>query len=324
MKQREFVQRYASQWDDFDDLLKTGTRAKDPNTQQRLFGLPERYRQMSQQLALARDRNYSPSLVERLNLLVLRGHHRLHRPRPISPARVGTFLLLDFPRQVRRDRVFIWLALGLLYLPALVMIVAMAIEPGYVYEFIPPSEAETYERMYDPDSSHFARERESDSDFLMFGFYIRNNIGIGFQTYAGGILFGLGSVFHLVFNGLFLGALSAHIHAVGYGSTFLAFVITHGAFELTAIAFAGAAGLKLGWAILAPGRLPRVAALVRAGRESVIIITGVAAMLFAAAFIEAFWSSSTLIPDVVKFAVGTLCWLLVAFWFLRAGGNDGS
>lgn len=48
------------------------------------------------------------------------------------------------------------------------------------------------------------------------------------------------------------GAIAGHLTDIGYGQTFWPFVIGHGAFELTAIALAGAAGLKLGWALLAP------------------------------------------------------------------------
>lgn len=34
----------------------------------------------------------------------------------------------------------------------------------------------------------------------MFGYYIMNNIGIAFQTFASGLLFGLGSLFFPCFS----------------------------------------------------------------------------------------------------------------------------
>ena len=43
----------------------------------------------------------------------------------------------------------------------------------------------------------------------MFGFYILNNVSIGFRSFAGGIIFGLGTIFFLVFNGLILGGVVA-------------------------------------------------------------------------------------------------------------------
>ena len=69
---------------------------------------------------------------------------------------------------------------------------------------------------------------------MMFGYYIKNNIGISFRTFAGGMLFGLGSVFFLVYNGLAIGATAGHLTQAGFASTFYPFVAGHGSFELTA------------------------------------------------------------------------------------------
>ncbi len=109
----------------------------------------------------------------------------------------------------------------------------------------------------------------------MFGYYVMHNIGIAFQTFASGLLLGVGSAFFLVYNGLVIGAVAGHLSEIGFGQTFWSFVIAHGAFELTAIALAGAAGLQLGWALIAPRRLTRAEALKRAARKSVLLICGI-------------------------------------------------
>jgi hypothetical protein len=101
------------------------------------------------------------------------------------------------------------------------------------------------------------------------------------------------------------------------------FVSGHSALELTGIALAGAAGLKLGVALIAPGTLARKQALVAAGREAAGIMYGVAAMLFAAAFVEAFWSPRTFAPGV-KHAVGAAMWLAVLAYFAYAGRARGA
>lgn len=326
MNQREFIGRYRAFWDEYERSVDTASRRKHVGTEQReaVAKFPHQFRQLSHQLALARDRNYSPALVQRLNALALRGHHLLHRPPGVSAHRVARFLGHEFPAQVRRDAAAFWFATACLYLPAFAMLAAAAYDSALLYAVLDPAQASVYEEMYNPASSHYAKERASDSDFLMFGFYIRNNIGIGFQTFASGLLFGIGSVFYLVFNGLFLGATTAHLLTAGFGDTFFAFVVTHGAFELTAIVLAGTAGLKLGNALLAPGRRTRRDALTRAAGESAVLVTGLTGMLVIAAFLEAFWSSSTLIPVGAKFGVGAFCWLLVAVYFTRSGAARGT
>ena len=119
-----------------------------------------------------------------------------------------------------------------------------------------PAQVVQFEQMYDPASEHQLRERGADSDVLMFGFYIRNNIGVGFRTFAGGIFVGLGTLFFLIYNGLLFGAVSGHISNIGYEETFRSFVAGHGPFELTAIVLAGASGFMIGMAVLAPGPAP--------------------------------------------------------------------
>jgi uncharacterized membrane protein SpoIIM required for sporulation len=156
----------------------------------------------------------------------------------------------------------------------------------------------------------------------MFGYYIYNKLGVAFRAFAGGLLLGLGSIATLVLNGVFFGAVAGHLSNAGLGEPFYGFVVAHGAFELTAIALAGMAGLKLGMALLAPGRLSRGRALRETARDCVPIIYGLCAMLVIAAFIEAFWSSSTGLGYGVKYAVGAMCWGAVIAYFALRGGPD--
>jgi len=148
----------------------------------------------------------------------------------------------------------------------------------------------------------------------MFGFYIYNNIGIAFKCFATGLFAGIGSLFMLAYNGLVLGGVSGHLTSLGYTETFYPFVVGHGSFELTAIVFSGAAGLKLGFALLSPGAYSRVKALQFAAADAINIMYGVFIMLLIAAFIEAFWSSSSIMPNPVKYAVGAALWGLVYYY----------
>ena len=130
------------------------------------------------------------------------------------------------------------------------------------------------------------------------------------------VTFGL---FFLFFNGLMIGAVAGHLTDVGFGETFWPFVVGHGAFELTAIALSGAAGLKLGWALLAPGALRRGEALRVAAKTSVRLIGGVMLFLLIAAFIEAYWSSMTWPQPTTKYLVGAALWTLVIAYLTLAG-----
>ena len=208
-------------------------------------------------------------------------------------------------------------------LPGILMWIATYLNDEMLYSIMQAGQVRSFETMYDPSLEKFGRERQSDSDLYMFGFYIKNNIGISFNAFASGILFCVGSIFVLVFNGLFIGGAAGHIANIGYSETFYPFVIGHGSFELTAIVFSGAAGLKLGYALISPGALTRIGALQVAAKEAIKIIYGSTLMLLIAAFIEAYWSSSSDLSITVKVTVGAFLWLFVIYYCFFVGRQSG-
>jgi len=144
-------------------------------------------------------------------------------------------------------------------------------------------------------------------------------VRIGFQTFAGGMLAGVGSAWFLGANGVIIGAVAGYLVHAGFGETFWSFVAGHSALELMAIVFSGAAGFRLGLAVIAPGNLSRKAALVAAAKPAVRMMYGAALMFLAAAFVEAFWSPLTEIPYDWKIGVGIGAWVVLLAYFLLAG-----
>jgi uncharacterized membrane protein SpoIIM required for sporulation len=277
------------------------------------------YRQCCEHLALARDRNYPLYLVERLERLTADAHQYIYRQRSFGLERLAALALREFPRAVRAHRAYVALAAVLLLVPMLLLTVAVAHRPELVTTVVDPDQASQYEQMYSNDAESLGRVRDADTDLRMFGFYIRHNIGIAFQCFAGGIFLGLGSIWFLLENGFISGAIAGYVVARGLAGNFFPFVATHSAFELTAIVLSGAAGLRLGHALLAPGRNTRTRSLAIAGREVAVIIYGVVVMLLIAACIEAFWSSSQWLPVPVKYASAAVCWSAVLLYLSRQG-----
>ncbi len=322
MNQDSFTEKYQSQWDVFENWLNSQDKTI-PISQRSKSAIsveiPHRYRQLCHHLSLAQSRNYSAHLVEYLNQLTLRGHQRLYRAKSSTLSGFLDFVFYEFPSLVRSQwRLFLF-ATVLFYGPLFGIGYAIQVNPELVYSVLPPEQVSQFKSMYDPDAKHIGTDRKSDDDFAMFGFYIKNNISVGFRTFAGGILFGLGSIFFLVYNGLVIGAVAGHLIQIGYSETFLSFVVGHGSFELTAIVIAGMAGLKLGGALVRPGLYSRGEALKRAGKVSLKLVYGVILMLIIAAFIEAFWSSKGNIDSSIKFVVGYVLWGIVIFYLLMIG-----
>ncbi len=309
MKQQDFELAHQMVWQDLETLLACKKkRDRDPEVLQQL---PVHYRQVCHHLALAKHRRYSTFLVDRLNLIVVECHNILYSQSARFRYQWLRFFIEDFPVALYRNRFFIRLSTALFCVPLFGMGILCYLDPELIYSIMDTSQVRGMESMYDPAARVLGREREADSDLYMFGFYIYNNIGIAFRSFALGIFFGIGSAFITVFNGIMIGAVGGHLSQLGYYSTFYPFVIGHGSFELTAIVLCGGAGLKIGSVLIAPGSQTRIAALKDASKDVIQIVFGAAAMLLIAAFLEAFWSSKASLPIPVKISVGVALWLMV-------------
>ena len=102
------------------------------------------------------------------------------------------------------------------------------------------------------------------------------------------------------------------------GPHFFDFVTAHGPFELTAIVLSTGAGLRLGMAWMAPGRLSREASLRKTAVEAMPLMGAAMILFFMAAMIEGFLSPSGA-PQLAKDAVAIMSSALLMFYFVVLG-----
>jgi uncharacterized membrane protein SpoIIM required for sporulation len=319
MRQQHFKLRHTTEWQELSAYLASledrKLSAPFPASE-----FPGRYRRLCQHLAIARARGYSRGLQDWLHELVLRAHQRFYGERRAPWRTAHRFLLGEYPRLVRSQWRYLLAAAILFMGPILLMIWLVPQQPELAYTVISPADARGIEDMYDPKlRARLGRERESEDDFAMFAYYIRNNTSIGFQTFVGGLVFGIGSVFYLLFNGIYIGAIAGHLTGLGFIETFWGFVAGHSSYELTAIMLSGAAGLKLGVALVAPGSNTRRKALRDAMAIAIKLMFGAAVLFLIAAFVEAYWSSLAWLPPLSKYVVGGIGWLLVGAYIVLPG-----
>ncbi len=334
MKEFQFVARREAQWAAWERWLQPTSslwrrkRAKQNSVSVDAAGaeadkrlmedLPHAFRCLCHDLALSRDRQYSSVVQDRLRVVVLAAHQRIYGARKKEGLSIFKFVLHGFPSLVRRERRAVTLSALLFGVPLAIMLVALQIYPEGIYLLLSPEHISNFEDMYSPTAKRLGRHAVS-GEWTMWGYYIFNNIGLDFQCFAGGIAFGLGAIFFLLYNGLFIGAVAGHLTQIGYIQTFWSFVAGHSAFELTGAVLSGAAGLKLGHALIAPGLRTRRAALRENAAVAVQLLLGAAALTFLAAFIEAVWSAERSFPVNLKYGVGIGLWALTLSYLLFAG-----
>ena len=175
MKQQLFEEQHQALWRQIEESLEKPSQAANSKL------LAEHYMLLCQHLAIAKERLYDAALIERLNNLVLGLYRELYRYRSETRLNIYAFFKRDFPLAIYRHRYYILISFLIMVLPGLVAGAWTYFDEDAIYSMIDVPEFRQMESMYDPESLKFGRERESETDIFMFGFYIKNNISVAFR-----------------------------------------------------------------------------------------------------------------------------------------------
>jgi uncharacterized membrane protein SpoIIM required for sporulation len=311
MKQQQFEAANAELWQQIAAILDGSAPDRRP--------LPALYRRLCQSLALCRQRGYSPAVADYLQKMVGDCHRLLYGAAVERPNTLLRWMLVEFPCRVRAEWPLLLVALVAVFGVGLGVGLLVWFNPQLAYSFMSPGELADMRRMYQPSGIKIGRGG-SAGDMQMFGHYIWNNISIDFRTFAAGIFGGIPALISMAFNGMHIGVVGAWLSKdPATRHTFWSFVVTHSSFEVAGLVLSGMAGMKLGLALIHPGRLGRGHAVHAASEKMFPVLVGAALLTFLAAFFEAFWSASTTISNNVKYIVGALCWTSVIVFFVFAG-----
>jgi uncharacterized membrane protein SpoIIM required for sporulation len=268
------------------------------------------YRRTAADLAIAREEVRDQRLVNYLNHLVARAHGAIYRSESSGFGVFLDFLRYEFPAAFRKS-FFYTLTSFLIFLATATF--------GFAISFLDERFTEkTYPSLrQDIIARHNWTNRinEGGQNPIMATSIQANNIQVTFLAFAGGILGGVGTVFIEANNGLMLGVVMGLCVKYRFWDVPI-FICAHGVIELMAIFIAGGAGLLIGKAMLMPGDLKRMDALVTNGLLAVKLIMGCIPMLIAAGIIEAFVSPAPISP-YYKFAISGLTAVFLLIYFLK-------
>ena len=310
-------------WEAFaNELTQTRRRGLDALAEHEVTAFVESYREVATDLARLRtaDRGRGGDAVFTLSRLVSSGHNLLYRRPSQGLARIGTFLAIEIPRELRRSWRHILVASALLFVPAIGTVVAIVRDPALATRMLPPgmiARAEEGQRRGQSGADYLPNGEEEKGSALS-AFLMTNNIRVSLVAFAGGITAGVLTVYALVFNGIAaLGAGVGLYITKGIGAQILGFVAAHGVLELSAICISGGAGLLLATAMLVPGDRTRREALVSNGMRSLHLVACVIIFLILAGLIEGNISPSKL-PDSAKYATAVITAIFIV-WYVLLG-----
>ena len=279
-----------------------------------LLALPVLYRSTLSSLSVARETSLDADLVAYLEALCARAYFFVYGVRTSPGRRIATFFGQDWPAAARA----LWretLIATLILLAGVVAGVSLVSTDPRIFEAFVPTElaggrdfnasaAELRRTLYDSG--------RVDGLAIFATSLFTHNAQVAIACFALGFAFGVPTALLLLYTGAMVGAFFVLFASRGLGEELGGWLIIHGSTELFAIVLAGAAGLRIGWAVVAPGDRSRLAVARDAGRLGARLMVGVVAMLFVAGLLEGF-GRQLIRDDWARYAIGGSA---LALWLL--------
>ena len=311
---KTFLESRLAKWKRLEELTARVSRLRLNSlsgAEVREFG--QLYRRTAADLAIAREEISDQRLVNYLNYLVGRAHGGIYRSESSGFGVFISFFRYEFPAVFRKTFRYTLTAFTVLMLSALFAYAACLFDEGFADRVEPGRRNKI--------ASHDNWTEDANSANPLAATSIQqNNITVTFLAFGGGVLAGVGTLWILFTNGLVLGVVFELCIRYRFWDI-LIFIAAHGAIELTAIFIAGGAGLLIGKALLMPGDLRRIDALIENGRLAIKLILGCIPMLLIAGLIEGFISPAH-IPAAFKFSVSGISALVMVMYFLKRDARE--
>ncbi|HEY9556944.1 MAG TPA: stage II sporulation protein M [Acidimicrobiales bacterium] len=297
-----FIARNSPDWARLEGLARRGAGSLSPDEVQEMVAL---YQRTSTHLSHARTERADPALVARLTRTVATASGVIYSTRSRSLSGAARFFTTTFPAAVWHARRFVLAAALLLLVPAFVVGTWVATSDAALEASGPEAVREAY--VEDDFEAYY-----SSAPAGQFATEVTvNNIQVSILAFAAGVLFCVVTAGILAYNGANVGVAGGLFAAAGEQPSFWGLILPHGLLELSAVIVAGAAGLALGWAIVAPGDRSRTEALAEEGRRAAVMVLGLVLAFVIAGAIEGFVTPSGL-PTWARIAVGVAAF--TAFW----------
>jgi uncharacterized membrane protein SpoIIM required for sporulation len=266
------------------------------------------YRNASADLLLARDTGTRADVVDYLEVIVGRAYTAIYAPRRLRWGRVIKWFVEGWPRAVRRERRYLYLAGGVFGLGVLTAFVLTLADPEAFDRMVPSEWAAFYaEAPDDYRAERFGELDQSVSGATEFSSQLMvNNIRVALNSFALGLTFGIGTLATLFYNGVILGSIAANFTSWGQTLEFWALILPHGVVEIFSICLGGGAGLMLADAMLRPGRRRRIDALRERGGEALKLLGMAVPLLVFAGLVEGYVTPMSLLPDWGKLGFAAL------------------
>ncbi|MBI1224891.1 MAG: hypothetical protein GC192_06605 [Bacteroidetes bacterium] len=305
MRETTFIEQNQKKWQEFEHLLEG--QVYDPEKLNELFV------QVTDDLSYARTFYPNRSVRVYLNGLSQKIFFNIYKNKKSRRSNFIEFWTEDLPRLIYDARFDLRISLFIFSLAMIIGMLSCWAEPDFLKtilgaDYVQMTEANI--KSGDPMAVY-----KEAGEFNMFLGITLNNILVAFRTFILGIIYGIGTIGMLIYNGVMLGAFQFFFIEKGlFRESFLA-VWLHGSFEISSIVIAGAAGLTMGRGLVFPGTFTRERSFQLAARRGLSLMVGVVPLFIFAGFTESYLTRHTEAPDWLRALFIFICFAIVIFYF---------
>lgn len=269
------------------------------------------YETVTRDLARIRTENSDPEIIRVLSRDLASARARLTGTRNSIQSTIARWFKIDLPAALYEVRWWIITVAALFIVVTGVHIGYMLLHPELFALLGTPIELKSFAE------DNFVQYYHQDTNAEFGASVWIHNSTLAVATVGTGLT-GVLPVKLLYDNAESLGITAAIVIKYGGWWHFFRFILPHGLPELSAIFIAGAAGLRVFWALIVPGKLSRLQSTAKAGRSMTTVALGMVILLFISGILEGFVTPSGL-PDVVRLGLGTLTVVLLWVYIYTLG-----
>nr|WP_245349955.1 stage II sporulation protein M [Cytobacillus eiseniae] len=273
---------HREEWKQLEQLVATLQKRRNHVTGSEMDQFYRLYQKAAQNLSYSQTYFPAEDVTAFLNGLVSKSHNLLYKDQVSSMKQIRYFFSTKFIGLLLEQWKFVLAAMLLFTIGGLGSYFSIVQDPLHMYSILPVEIAQGV----DP-AQLGSSDGEVDSSFMSASI-MTNNIQVAILAFAGGVTFGLLTVYILIYNGMIVGALAALFWHHGKTYDFWAYIVPHGMIELTAIFIAGGAGLLMGYKLFVPGKFTRGFQLKQQAKRSVQLLLGTIPLFIIAGVIEGF------------------------------------
>lgn len=306
MRETKFIEQNQEKWNEFEKILERGTENPEE--------LNDLFIQITDDLSFSRTFYPNRSVRVYLNGLAQRVFTRIYKNRKPHRGRFVKFWKDELPQLMYESRKAFRVSFFVFLLSLAIGVLSSSMDPEFAEVILGQSYIDmTLDNIESGDPMAVYKDKGA---FGMSMGITLNNLFVSFLIFVFGAFFSVGSIIHIIRNGIMVGAFQYFFIARGlFWESFLTIWI-HGTLEMSAMVIAGAAGITMGRGLVFPGNYSRAKAFQRSARRGIKIMVGIVPIIILAGFFEGFLTRHTETPAAIRALFILICLGFVLVYFV--------